>query len=79
VEGDALYEAGNLRGRGSGLWHSVGDSFCHGRDAIRRVVSPHGYHELNFKFKARINRSDAGTIRQALDQLSAKASVRKSG
>jgi flagellar biosynthesis/type III secretory pathway M-ring protein FliF/YscJ len=29
--------------------------------------------------KARINRSDAETIRQALDQLSAKGSVRKEG
>jgi hypothetical protein len=34
---------------------------------------------MNFKLNARINRSDAETIRQALDQLAAKASVRKKG
>jgi hypothetical protein len=34
---------------------------------------------LNFKLKARINRSDAQMIRQALDQLSAKGSVKKDG
>jgi hypothetical protein len=34
---------------------------------------------LNFKLRARINRSDTGTIRQALDQLAAKSSVRKEG
>jgi hypothetical protein len=32
---------------------------------------------LNFKLKARVNRSDAQTIRHALEQLSAKDSVRK--
>ena len=34
---------------------------------------------MNFKLKARINRSDEETIRQAFDQLAAKASVRKEG
>lgn len=34
---------------------------------------------MNFNLKARINRSAAGTIRQALDQLAAKGSVRKDG
>jgi len=34
---------------------------------------------MNFKLKARINRSDAQTIQQALDQLAAKGSVRKEG
>jgi hypothetical protein len=34
---------------------------------------------MNFKLRARINRSDARTIRQALDQLAAKGSVRKEG
>ena len=34
---------------------------------------------MTFKLKARINRSDAGTIRQALDLLAAKGSVRKEG
>jgi hypothetical protein len=35
--------------------------------------------EMKLKLKARVNRSDAGTIRQALDQLAAKGSVRKEG
>ncbi|MGC1223984.1 MAG: hypothetical protein WA872_19565 [Candidatus Sulfotelmatobacter sp.] len=34
---------------------------------------------MNFNLKARINRSAAGTIRQALGQLAAKGSVRKEG
>ena len=34
---------------------------------------------MNFKLKARINRSDAHTIRQALDQLAAKGSINKEG
>jgi hypothetical protein len=34
---------------------------------------------LNFKLHARINRSDAETIRHALDQLAAKGSVKKEG
>jgi hypothetical protein len=34
---------------------------------------------MAFNLKARVNRSDARTIRQALDQLSAKGSVRKAG
>jgi len=34
---------------------------------------------MNFNLKARINRSAARTIRQALDQLAAKGSVRKDG
>ncbi len=34
---------------------------------------------MNFKLKARINRSDARTIRHALEQLSAKGSVAKEG
>lgn len=34
---------------------------------------------MNFKLHARINRSDAATIRQALDRLAAKGSVRKEG
>lgn len=34
---------------------------------------------MNFQLKARINRSDGKTIRQALDQLAAKGSVRKEG
>jgi hypothetical protein len=34
---------------------------------------------LNFKLKARINRSDARTIQHALDQLTAKGSVKKDG
>jgi len=32
---------------------------------------------MKFNLKARINRSDARTIRQALDQLAARGSVRK--
>jgi hypothetical protein len=31
---------------------------------------------MNFKLNARINRSDVSTIRQALDQLAAKGSVK---
>jgi hypothetical protein len=34
---------------------------------------------MKFNLKARINRSDARTIRQALDQLDAKGSVTKEG
>jgi hypothetical protein len=34
---------------------------------------------MKLKLKARVNRSDAETIRQALDQLAAKGSVRKEG
>jgi len=34
---------------------------------------------LNFKLRARINRSDTGMIREALDQLAAKSTVRKEG
>jgi hypothetical protein len=36
-----------------------------------------GATHMNFKLKARLGRSDAGTIRQALDQLAAKGSVKK--
>ena len=32
---------------------------------------------MNFKLKARVSRSDARTIRQALDQLAAKGSVKE--
>jgi len=35
--------------------------------------------QMNFTLKARINRSDARTIKQALDQLAAKGSVTKEG
>ena len=34
---------------------------------------------MNFKLKARVNRSDARTIGQALEQLAAKGSVSKEG
>jgi hypothetical protein len=34
---------------------------------------------MNFKLKARVNRSDARTIRHALEQHSAKGSVTKEG
>jgi hypothetical protein len=34
---------------------------------------------MKLNLKARVNRSDAQTIRHALDQLSAKGSVRKEG
>ena len=34
---------------------------------------------MKLNFKARVNRSDARTIRHALEQLSAKGSVRKAG
>ena len=34
---------------------------------------------MNFKLKARVNRSNARTMRHALDQLSAKGFVRKVG
>jgi len=34
---------------------------------------------MTFKLKARINRSDARTIQQALDQLAAKGSVKQEG
>jgi len=34
---------------------------------------------MNLKLKARVNRSDARTIRHALEQLSAKGSVKKAG
>ena len=34
---------------------------------------------MNFKLRARINRSDTGMIREALDQLAAKSTVRKEG
>ena len=34
---------------------------------------------MKLKLKARINRSDAQTIRQALDELAARGSVRKEG
>lgn len=36
-----------------------------------------GAAHMNFKLKARVSRSDAGTIRQALDQLAAKGSVKE--
>ena len=36
-------------------------------------------HNMKLNLKARINRSDAETIRHALDQLPAKGSVRKVG
>ena len=36
-------------------------------------------HQLIFNFKARINRSDARTIRQALDELAATGAVKKEG
>jgi hypothetical protein len=35
--------------------------------------------QLKLKLKARINRSDARTIQQVLDQLAAKGSVKKDG
>jgi hypothetical protein len=35
--------------------------------------------QIKLKLKARVNHSDAETIRQALDQLAAKGSVRKEG
>jgi hypothetical protein len=41
----------------------------------RKRIAP----QMNFNLKARINRSSARTIRQALDQLAAKASIRKDG
>ena len=34
---------------------------------------------MTFTLKARINRSDAGTIREALDQIAAKGSVSQEG
>jgi phosphoribosylformylglycinamidine (FGAM) synthase PurS component len=34
---------------------------------------------MNLNLKARVNRSDARTVRHALEQLSAKGSVRKAG
>jgi hypothetical protein len=34
---------------------------------------------MNFKLKARVSRSDACTIRQALEQLAAKGSVSEAG
>jgi len=34
---------------------------------------------MNFKLKARVNRSSAETIQQALSQLGAKGSIRKAG
>ncbi|MGC1650748.1 MAG: hypothetical protein WA741_33405 [Candidatus Sulfotelmatobacter sp.] len=34
---------------------------------------------MKLKLQARINRSDARTIRQALDQLAAKGSVKREG
>jgi hypothetical protein len=34
---------------------------------------------MTFKLKARINRSDARTIQQALDQLAARGSVKQEG
>jgi len=34
---------------------------------------------MNFKLKARVSRSDAQTLRHALEQLSAKGSVKKAG
>jgi hypothetical protein len=34
---------------------------------------------MNFKLKAHVNRSDARTIRHALEQLSANGSVKKAG
>jgi len=34
---------------------------------------------MNFKLKARVNRSDARTIRHALEQLSAKGCLSKAG
>jgi hypothetical protein len=44
-----------------------------------RPVTDEGARGVEFKLHARINRSDAETIRQALDQLAAKGSVRKEG
>ncbi len=34
---------------------------------------------MTFKLKARVNRSDARTIRQALDQLAARGSISREG
>lgn len=36
-----------------------------------------GASKMNFKLKARVSRSDARTIQQALDQLAAKGSVKE--
>jgi len=51
--------------------------------AVVRPQSQCGGDELaihmNFKLHARVNCSDAETIRHALDQLAAKGSVRKEG
>jgi len=38
-----------------------------------------GTHQMKLKLKARVSRSDARTIRHALEQLSAKGSVGKAG
>ena len=45
------------------------------QDAAVMIVTT----QMKLKLKARVNRSDAGTIRHALEQLAAKGSVRKAG
>src|SRR5713101_2531685 len=67
------------------LWHSA---TTEGRNKTCRTMSHlqrdelkawMQHSQLNFKLKARVNRSDARTVRQALGQLSAKGSVTKEG
>ena len=43
------------------------------------TVPSEGTTPMKLKLKARVNRSDARTIRHALEQLSAKGSVKKAG
>ena len=43
------------------------------------TIRGEGATRMNLKLKVRVNRPDARTIRHALEQLSAKGSVRKAG
>jgi hypothetical protein len=67
-----------------------GDSFCHGCQGTRRTANTHeervynlgsgsDRRKMKLTLKARINRSDAETIRQALDELAAKGLVKQQG
>jgi hypothetical protein len=62
-------------------WDGIVPSVIAARSGNRnpRCGEDEGALQLNFKLKARVNRSDARTVRHALDQLPAKGSVRKTG
>jgi hypothetical protein len=88
---DPLDQAGDLLGRGPAFWdcgvHLVGSHFPTDAKGLAELLLPTsgrstisdqdaGAPQMKLTLKARINRSDEKTIRQALDQLAAKGSVK---